>query len=253
LTLLAAASLVTGCFSTGVRYRDADSDREDEDSRPREVEGIVQHIDPLNHRIDVAQGERIDRGDRDDRGDRRDRGERRGDLALYYDAGTRLEHEARHFRPQDLRRGDHIRAEVQPTAAGLIVQRIEVLSDDRGERAPEVEETPEMAPEAPMAPEPREAPELRDDSRRDTLRGIVRYVDTSARTVEIETPPSDHGRSGLVRVQYDADTAVEFQGKRYNPENLQLGDRVEIAFRDHGGETLARRIVIVVGEQTEGH
>jgi len=255
LTTLAAASLVTGCLSTGVRDRDRDrdSDREEEDARPREVQGTVEHIDPVNHRIDVAQGERADRGDLG----RRD--ERRGNLAIYYDPDTVLEHADRHFRPQDLRRGDSIRAEVEPTAAGLIVQRIEVLSGEPGglppEVAPEVPPAPETreAPEYREAPPPREVPEYREDARRDPLRGIVRYVDLSAHTVEIETPPSDNRRSGRVRVEYDADTAVEFQGRHFSPEDLQLGDRVEVDLRQHGGPPLARQIVIVSGEPTERH
>jgi hypothetical protein len=246
LTALAAASLMAGCLSTGVRDRNRDSDREEDDARPREVQGIVERIDPVNHRIDIASDERIDRGDLGRRG------ERRGYLSIYYDAGTLLEPEAGHFRPQDLRRGDSIRAAVQSTAAGLIVQRIEVLSEERGGPAPPAPDVAET-PEVPAAPEPREAPEYPDDSRRDRLRGTVRYVDTGARTVEIETPPSDDRRSGLVRVQYDEETAVEFQGKRYSPENLQLGDRVEIALRGHGGQALARQIVILSGEPAEGH
>jgi hypothetical protein len=238
LTPLAAAVLLAGCFSAGVqtrnRDRDRDSDRDEvEDSRPREVRGIVEGIDPVNHRIDIGEGEGIH--------------------AIYYDSFTRLEHETRHFRPQDLRRGDRIRAEVQPTAAGLIVQQIEVLSAGREGTGPEVLESPE----AREAPERREAPEtreIRDDSRpEESLRGVVRYVDLSASSVEIETPPAEHGRPGRVRVRYDADTAVEFQGKPFSPENLQLGDRVEIALRGHGGPPLARRIVILAGESTENH
>jgi len=270
LPLLAAASLLAGCYSAGVRPRDRDRDRdrdrgfdadrehEEEDARPREVRGVVQGVDPVNHRIDIAEGE----GPR--------RGERGGDIDIYYDSMTRLGNSGRHLRPQDLRRGDQIRAEVQPSAAGLIVQEIEVLSEGRGEREPEGPQgmpPPDLRGERPEdpdmrerreerrdAPDLRDTPDLRDDSRpEEALRGVVRYVDLSASTVEIETGRSEGGRAHRVRVQYDAETAVEFQGKPFSPENLQLGDRVEVALRGHGGPPFARRIVILSGEGTESH
>jgi hypothetical protein len=254
LTALAGAALLIGCFATGARdvhrqdrYRDRDRDSrsapgDDDENRIREVRGTVERVDPVNHRIDLAQGERI-----------------ADHLAIYYDPSTRG-HESRRFRPQDLRPGDRIRAEVEPTHAGLMIQQLEVLSEARGGAAPEVREVPADRP----APEVREGPDAREvleppgvggDSRPAVhLRGTVRYVDTSARTLEIEPSPGQ-GRPGRVRVQYDDDTGVESQGKRSTPDNLQLGDRVEIDLRDdHGGQRLlAGQIVVVHGGQTEEH
>jgi hypothetical protein len=272
---LAGLALLTGCFSTGPRdvhgrdrdpYRDRDRVSapapSDDEHRVREVRGTVERVDPVNHRIVVAEGERIEGRD-----EPRD-GERNGRLSIYYEPSIRPGQEAPRFRPQDLRRGDRIRAEVETTPGGLMIQQLEVLAGADGGPAPEIREAPEdrRAPEVrePPAgeealpggivesPELREAPEVRDDSPRvDHLRGTVRYVDTSARTVEIETLVGQ-GRTHLVRVQYDDDTNVESQGKRYSPENLQLGNRVEIDLREGGGHRLlAQRIVVVSGGRTE--
>jgi hypothetical protein len=256
LTALAGVTLLAGCFATGSgevrgrdRYRDrnaASAPRDDDENRVREVQGTVERVDPLNHRIDVTQGERI-----------------ADQLAIYYEPRTRAGHERRGRQPQDLRPGDRIRAEVLPTYGGLMIQRLEVLSEARGGPAPEVREAPVDRPapeirEGPgdrEAPEIREAPESREDSRRaGHLRGTVRYVDTSARTLEIEPSPGQ-GRPDRVRVQYDDDTGVESQGKRYTPDNLQLGDRVEIDLRDDrdGKRLLAGQIVVIHGGQTEDH
>jgi len=277
---LAVLALLTGCFSTGPRDahgRDRDPYRDrnrvsapapsDDEHRVREVRGTVERVDPVNHRIVVAEGERIEGRDEPRNG------ERNGRLSIYYEPSIRPGQEAPRFRPQELRRGDHIRAEVETTPGGLMIQQLEVLAGGDGGPAPEIRETPEdrRAPEVrepregrevppgatvvPESPEVREAPEVRDDSPRvDHLRGTVRYVDTSARTVEIETP-AGQGRTDLVRVQYDDDTNVESQGKRYSPENLQLGNRVEIDLRDDGGghRLLAQRIVVVSGGRTENH
>jgi hypothetical protein len=82
------------------------------------------------------------------------------------------------------------------------------------------------------------------------LRGTIRYIDTRNRTLEIETTSRSFSTStrdsGMVVVQYDAETTVEFQGRRYDPENLERGDEVEIDTRTlSGGRLLAEEIVVV--------
>jgi hypothetical protein len=261
LTALALAVLWTGCSSTGVgdahggrRDRDRDrgyaADRRDDDEpQAREVRGTVEGVDRLNHRIDLSQGEGAE-----DRG-----GPRRGAFAIYYDYRSGPGRDPLRFRPQDLRPGDRIRADVLPTAGGLLVQQLEVLSrDSRGDREarelPDDRRPPEPPPVAEV-PEGERPPELQGEPRPEgPLRGTVRYVDTSARTVEIETFPGQ-GRPHRVTVQYDDATSVESEGRRFSPDNLQLGNRVEIDLRvDGGGQMLlAQRIAVVGRDQTENH
>ena len=81
-------------------------------------------------------------------------------------------------------------------------------------------------------------------TRTQELRGTVRYVDTRDQTLELE--PST-GRSGIVVVHYDTSTIVEFEGRRYKPENLERGDRVEVEVRELNGRMIAEEI-LVVGE-----
>jgi len=261
---LTGMALSTGCQSTrprDVHGRDRDRDRvsssnrqDDDEPRAREVRGTVERVDPVNHRIDVSQGERSE-----DRG-----GPRGGALAIYYDYRVGPGREPLRFRPQDLRPGDRIRADVLPTAGGLVVQQLEVLSreprafsetpDRRG--APDSPEIrPESRPEIRDVPEARDFPEARGEERpAGPLRGTVRYVDTSARTVEIETSPGQ-ARPHRVTVQYDDATRVESQGRPASPDDLQLGNRVEIDLRVDGGGRLllAERIAVVSREQTENH
>ncbi len=235
LTALSGIVLLTGCISAGVYDRDGNPYQRDD---AREVQGTVERVDPANRRIVVAEGdaagdrdERRDPDDRDDprNGARDDRGGR--EIALYYDDATAVEHEGRSYRPQDLEPGDRIRAEVETTREGLMAQDIEVLADVNGGRAPE--------------PAPEVSQDRRDDRRNAApLRGTIRYVDTRAHTLEIETPASD-GRPGLVEVVYDGETDVEVQGRRDRPESLERGDRVEIAVRQHGARLLAEQIVVM--------
>ncbi|HEX5720526.1 MAG TPA: hypothetical protein VF179_30505, partial [Thermoanaerobaculia bacterium] len=82
------------------------------------------------------------------------------------------------------------------------------------------------------------------DTRTTEVRGTVRYVDTRDQTLELEPTT---GRTGLVVVHYDSNTIVEFEGRRYKPENLERGDRVEVEVHELNGRMIAEEI-LVVGE-----
>src|SRR6476620_9462452 len=132
-----------------------------------------------------------------------------------------------------------------------MIRRLEVLAKAIGEPEPE---SPEDSA-ARRGPEAGEAPHIRGGGpgRAGSLCGRGSYVDTSSRAVDVEASAPGSGRPGLVRVLYDADTRVAFQGKSVNPENLQLGDRVEITLRGQGTPPVAEQIVILSGEPTENH
>lgn len=172
-----------------------------------EVEGTIERIDTVNRRLLVLEGE----------------GPRGRERAIYYDDRTVVEHEGQTYQPQVLERGDHIQADVRPTDAGLIAERIEVLEDGPGGEAREEQPAPQAAPH---------------------LSGTVRRVDPRSHTLEIE-PASREGGPGVVRLRYDSSTIVEHEGQRYAPENLERGDTVEIDLADAGGRwPLAQRIVV---------
>jgi hypothetical protein len=224
LIALAGMALWTGCISVGGLgpggvsvhfYRN--------DGGVRNVEGTVERVDTANRRIVLAES-----------------AEPAGrEIAIYYDDDTVVVHEGENYRPEDLQPGDRIHAEAEITREGLTVEQIDVLAVGNGEGAPESSTQP--APD-----DRRQAP---------PLRGTVRFVDTRAHTLEIETPSED-GRPDLVEVFYDGETVVEYQGRRYSPENLERGDPVEIDARSvgsHGGRLLAEHIVVLGEGETKDH
>jgi len=152
------------------------------------------------------------------------------EVVLYYDDSTTVEYQGRTYRPADLERGDRIAANVDPSGDRLYAQDIQVLYDvssyDNGA-----------------------GPDQGTLGTSD-LHGVVRYVDTRSRTLEIE-PESDSrystGRSDVV-VHYDSQTSVEYQGRNYAPENLDRGDEVEINLRDSGGGRLLAEQITVIAE-----
>jgi hypothetical protein len=234
LTALVVAALLAGCGSTGLGGvlgggdRDTSSDRSNDpyDDRDRygdsvtDVRGTVESVDTLNRRIVV-----------DSEGTGYRSNLRNGDeeLVLYYDDRTTVAFQGQTYRPEDLERGDRIEADIEQSGNRLLVSRIDVVYDATGGGSDS-------------------QGVLGSTARSDEIRGVVRYVDTRDRTLEIE-PSSGYrsttGRSDVVVVHYDTQTTVEYQGRRYQPENLERGDEVEIEIRDQGGRLMAEEILVV--------
>jgi hypothetical protein len=238
---LLAAALLAGCVGDilGGRPRGPYDPTYDQ-SR---VRGTVVRVDTRDRFLVVDRDTGYDNNLRnDDRYGRNDPDDRYGDqVTVYYDERTTVEHDGRSYRPEDLERGDRIEAIIfgnreNSSTGRLIAEQIQVLYDatadtgyggyDQGSGS---------------------GYDLSD------LRGIVRYVDTRDRSLEIEPSRYDNRfstgtggtRSDVVRVYYDSQTDVQFQGRRYAPENLDRGDEVEVAVRDTGGRLIAQRITVV--------
>ena len=241
---LLATALLTGCGSSGIGdILGGGSDRNDRTTDPyddrygrtsEDVRGTVERVDTLDRRIYVNAENR-------DSNYLRNGGGR--EVVLYYDDDTAVEFEGQTFRVDDLERGDRIAADVEQTGGRLVVRNIDVLED--------------ATPGDRYGDDNYRDDGYRDDTYRDdyrnaeSLRGTVRYVDTRARTLEVEptrsTSGSTTGRSNLVIVYYDAQTTVDYQGRRFRPENLEQGDVVEIDLGRTGtnGRLMAEDIDVI--------
>jgi hypothetical protein len=234
LAALVAAFVLTGCGSSGIGDILGGGTNTGRDTSTN---------DPYNQNIDNVRGtvERVNTTERyivvdseATTSNLRNGGD--DEIVLYYDDRTRVEFQGKTFTPDDLESGDRILADVESSGSRLMVEDIQVLydvtsnttddyNDDRYDNDNDNDNDPY-------------------DTRTQEIRGTVRYVDTRDKTLELE--PST-GRSGLVVVHYDTTTIVEFEGRRYQPENLERGDRVEVEVRELNGRMIAEEI-LVVGE-----
>ena len=143
----------------------------------------------------------------------------RGDSTrIYFDDRTSITYDGRTYRPDDLEVGDEVAVRVSRADGRLFANSMSVLYEVSGAR------------------------DIPNGTRTTQLQGTVQNINAARRTIDI-----DRGSSrSRVMVLYDANTYVEHNGRRFNPEALQRGDEVNIDVREAGGgQLLADNIQVV--------
>lgn len=240
------ATLLTGCGSSGIGDilgggRDTGRQTDPYRDNVTDVRGTVERVDTRNRMI-VVDGESY-------RNDLRNNGS--GDeIVLYYDDRTTVEYQGQSFQPQDLEPGDRVEVNVAQSGDRLFAEQIAVLYDVTSGTGSSTGSSTSGTWD-----------DDRDDLGTSEVRGAVVAISTSNRTVDIErrstygsnnfstrSTGSSTGRLGeVVTVHYDSNTVVEYQGRRYSPENLERGDMVEVEVSRLNGRLVAEEI-LVVGE-----
>lgn len=146
---------------------------------------------------------------------------RRLQQEVRYDQRTRLFYQGRERAVEGLERGDVVRIDAAASGRETWARSIEVVRNVR---------------EGGYGGGHDGGPAYGSD-----LRGSVAYVDTRARTIRLDG--RSHG--GGMLVAYDGRTTVEYQGRRYRPEDLERGDLVRVQARQLGRDQwLAERIIV---------
>jgi hypothetical protein len=84
-----------------------------------------------------------------------------------------------------------------------------------------------------------------------TIRGTVDYVDVNNRSIYLvntnyNTNLANGGNNGSsVRVAYDNNTSVVYQGQNHRPEDLERGDEVEIRVNQNGSTLVADAVTVL--------
>lgn len=151
---------------------------------------------------------------------------RSGDtVRIYYDQRTPVEYQGQTYSPADLEHGDEIAVRVDQSGNNLVARSMTVLYDSTsGSSYPGGGSYPSSGGY---------------DS---TIRGTVRHVDTSRRTIEIDRG----GYGSTTMLEFDANTEVLFNGRTYRMQDLERGDEIEIRTRDIGrGRLLAQDVTVI--------
>lgn len=133
------------------------------------------------------------------------------DVRVYFDNQTTVSYNGQSYRPQDLERGDEVVVRVDESGNRLMADSMTVTYNAGG--------TASSGSSYPSS------------SSYGTVRGTVRYVDSSRGTIEIDR---GSGMSSVI-LDYDTSTPVYFNGSTYRVGDLERGDEVEIRVRETGG------------------
>ena len=150
-------------------------------------------------------------------------------VRVYYDDRTTVAYQGQSYRPQDLERGDEITVHVDESGNSLLAQTVTVNRDVSGGSVYDTGST-----------------------QYSTVRGTVRSVNATRRTIEIESTSwisgfnSGSGTGSRMIFQYDTNASVSVNGQLHPVENLEAGDVVEVQFHNNNTATpFADRITLV--------
>jgi Domain of unknown function (DUF5666) len=133
-------------------------------------------------------------------------------VRVYFDNRTSVSYQGRSYRPEDLERGDEIDLRVNQNGNELIASAVTVVRDvaENGGSYPNNSSSGSYP------------------SYGSTVRGTVRNVDTSRRTIEVDTGGS------TVLLDYDNSTPIRHGGRNYNAADLERGDEIDVRITDLG-------------------
>ena len=137
-------------------------------------------------------------------------------VRVYYEDRTPVSYQGQSYRPEDLERGDVVSVRVDESGNNLVAESMTVISDvssGSGSALP---------------------------TYGSNIRGTVRYIDTSRRTIEV-----DRGNGSVMTVDYDVNTPVSYNNQSYRVADLERGDEIELQVRDLGsGRYVAQQIYV---------
>lgn len=175
-----------------------------------EIRGIVDHVDTASRSIYLTNvsgySNMLSSGT--------------NNLRVYYEDQTRVEYQGQTYRPENLERGDQVSMRVDESGNTLVADSVTVLRD--------------------VSSGTSSGGTSSGGSYASTIRGTVRYIDTSRRTVEI-----DRGLGSITTVEYESSTPVYYNNQTYRTSDLERGDEVDVRLTDLGnGRWIARDITV---------
>jgi hypothetical protein len=127
-------------------------------------------------------------------------------LRVYYDNQTEVQYQGQDYRPTDLEAGDEVEVRVNESGSQLVADTVTVTRNVGGTNSSS--SYPAYGT---------------------TLRGTVRYIDTSRGTIEL-----DRGSGTTTFVEYPSSINVMYNGSSYRVADLERGDEIEIRATDLG-------------------
>jgi hypothetical protein len=139
-------------------------------------------------------------------------------VRVHFDDNTPVTYNGQNFRPQDLERGDEVLVRVAEAGSTLVAESMTV--------------TYNVASGSSTYP---------GGTTASNVRGTVRYVDTSRRTIEV-----DRSNGSVITVEFETNTPVYFNNQTYRTSDLERGDEIDIRVRNTGSNRWVAEQINVV-------
>ncbi|MEA2490178.1 MAG: hypothetical protein QOH21_1970, partial [Acidobacteriota bacterium] len=154
---------------------------------------------------------------------------------VYFDENTTVDYQGQSFRPENLERGDEVTVNVDQSGNQLIAQRINVTYNANGSGTNNSSTYPSSG-----------------SSQASTVRGTVRSIDTSRRTIQLESTSwlnnnynGNTSNGSTITVYYDANAGIDVNGSLQAISGLERGDVIEVQLRSSGSTYVADRLYLV--------
>ena len=142
-------------------------------------------------------------------------------VRVYYDTQTPVSYQGQTYRPEDLERGDQVTVRVDESGNRLIANSMTVTYNANNNSS---------SSSSGMYGSP--------------IRGTVRYIDTSRRTIELDR---GYASNMVTIVEFDTNTPVYFGNKTYRPADIERGDEIEVrTSRDLGNDRVLASDITVI-------
>jgi hypothetical protein len=212
-----ALLLAAGCGSMG----DVLGGGSPNSNVPSNVRGTIDSVDLNNHSIWLTNTNTSLAS-----------GSNGGSIQVFYDDRTSVSYQNRTYRPEDLERGDQVDIRVTQSGNRLVADSMTVTYN-----AAQTSSYP-----SGTYPSGSGTSTYPSGGYNTTVSGTIRNVDASRRTIEI-----DHGYNAATSVvEYNTNTPVSFNGRSYQPADLERGDQVDIRATDLGGGRIVAQNITVV-------
>ncbi len=204
--VLNAALVSNGCALLGTESDTTPNTPSPSPSVGSEVRGMVRSVNVGAHTVTLDAANTSQSNLRNSNG-----------TVITYDRSTVLEYQGRKSNnPEDLEIGDQIEAQVERSGSILMARNIRVITS--------VSDNPGSNNAVGAA-----------------WNATVRSVNFGDRSIELVQSGRDQFP---IRVRFDANTRVEFQGRTYRPEDLQRDDEVQVRTHNSGSQVIVDQIVV---------
>ncbi|MBW3671871.1 MAG: hypothetical protein KY432_09395, partial [Acidobacteria bacterium] len=185
------------------------------------VRGTVERVDTRNRTIVLR--------DADTRSSLQNRGTGSDAVYLDYDDRTVVEYNGQTYSPEALEPGDRVEANAQLVGNRLMAGRINVTYDVSGAGTGTT-----------------------GSSAVTDVRGTITDINTRSRTITVQQ--QSWSRTGeTYRFTYESNTPVYWQGRVYQPDNLERGDVIDVDLRQSGNTLIAHQIEVIESSTSTRH